>query len=464
LPVPPKVAAERERARPKRILVVGSTSHAKEVTSYSWDKFPTGLNVADFDVAILNFTTFAEDPALATAFPIERLPTRESLARLFFAERTELIAIGDPSTQIGPEPEGRGYALAGRPTVADWLPFWFRVEHEVGSNFEVKDEDWAFYFERMPAFGWFVGAEIGDRFPDPTHYFKAIGIGGADAIRPLYKALATTRFGQPIALVFQIIAARSKEPVGLVVDYGPPQVDVVRASSPVYWLPALGEGSGAEAVDLILAERFRISPEQRRPEWLGEYSLPREEEAAEEIAGLEKEQEAMAVTIAKARLRVEREAAPGALLYGKGKDELEPVVRDALRNLGAEVQKPEREGIEDGLLFHPPDAAVIEIKGHKDQIRQSDVRQVVQWAADAKLRDGRGYKPIIVGNPNCEVRPKERREPLAPNGLEYARNSSVALLTTVQVYEALRQHQRGELDEEGFWSAVFAAKGVVEFP
>jgi len=459
--VPPKVSTERERARPKRILVIGSEGHGKDVTSYSWDKFPEGLNVADFDVVILNFATFEENQPLAAAFPPERLPAQESLGRLFFAERTELIAIGDPSTQIGPEPEGHGFVLASRRSVADWLPFWFRIEHEVGSSFEVKDEDWAFYFSRLSTYEWFMGSEMGARFQDPTHYFRTIGITGADTVRPFYKALAETRFGQPIALAFQIAAGRFKEPLGLVVNYGDQEVELVRSSSFVYWLPALREMSGAEAVDLILAERFRISTEQRRPEWLDGYELPLEEEVADEIAALEIESEALAAHIAKARLRAEQAAAPRALLYEKGKKELEPVARDALRELGAEVQEPEREGIEDGQLLRPPDAAVIEIKGRKDQIRLGDVRQVVQWAADAKRRDGVTYKPIIIGNPHCGTPPPQRGEPLAPNALEYARNADVALLTTVQIYEALRRHQEGHFDEAGFWSAVFAAKGVV---
>jgi hypothetical protein len=464
IPVPPKVAAERERTRSKRILVIGSEGHGKDVTCYSWDKFPEGFNVADFDVVILNFATFEEDQALATAFPPERLPSRESLGRLFFAERTELIAIGDPSRQIGPEPEGRGFAFAGRPSVADWLPFWFRVEHEVGSSFEVKDEEWAFYFSKLSTYEWFMGGEMGAGFQDPTHYLRAVGIVDADALRPFYKTLAETRFGRPIALAFQVAAARFKEPLGLVVDYGEQEVELVRSSSSIYWLPALSEPSGAEAVDLILAERFRISTQQRLPEWLDEYVLPIEAEIADEIAGLEAEREALAAHIAKARLRAEHAAAPRALLYEKGKKALEPVVRDALRELGAVVQEPEREGIEDGQLLRPPDAAVIEIKGRKDQIRLSDVRQVVQWAADAKLRDGVTYKPIIVGNPHCETSPSQRSEPLAPNALEYARNGEVALLTTIQVHEALRRLQQSDFDEAGFWTAVFAAKGVVEWP
>lgn len=56
-------------------------------------------------------------------------------------------------------------------------------------------------------------------------------------------------------------------------------------------------------------------------------------------------------------------------------------------------------------LSHSQGNAVLEIKGRKDQIRQADVRQVVQWASDAKLAAGVEHKPLLIGNPHCETAP-----------------------------------------------------------
>lgn len=459
----PKARVEQERPPKKRVLVVGSDGHGRDVTSYRWNKFPEAFNVADFDVVILNFATFEEDPDLASGFPPERLPDRNSLGRLFFAEGSELIAIGNPSTEIGPEPEGRGYIL-GRRSVNDWLPFWFAIEDASGTAFDVNDDEWAFYFSRLSRYEWFMSGETGTRHQDPTHYFRAIGIQGADGMIPKFKAIAETRFEKPIAISFRLFAARHKEQPGLALTYSNPELEPVRLSSPVHWLPSLPDIGAAEAVDLILAERYRISSEQRRPNWVEDCSLPAEDEVAGETARLEEEREALARRIADASLRAEQAGAPRALLYEKGKNELEPPVRDALRDLGAKVKEPEREGIEDGLLSHAAGGAVLEIKGRKGPIKQDDVRQVVQWAADAKGRDGVDYKPLIVGNAHCETPPSERGEPLAPNAKSYAENSGVALLTTVQVFEALRRKQRGEFDEAAFWRAVFDAKGEIMLP
>lgn len=152
------------------------------------------------------------------------------------------------------------------------------------------------------------------------------------------------------------------------------------------------------------------------------------------------------------------------LLYEKGKDALEPVVRDVLRSLGARVEELAVEGIEDGLVFYGELAAVLEVKGRRHQVKQDDVRQVSQSAADAKLRDGREYKPLIVANAYAETHPDERGDPIAPNAKTFAVNGGVAILTTVQLYDALRRSQAGGFDVESFWRSVFNAEGLAELP
>jgi hypothetical protein len=57
-PVTPNVTRELEQARPKRYLVLGSDGHGRGVRSHRWDKLPNDLNVADYDVVVLNFAAF----------------------------------------------------------------------------------------------------------------------------------------------------------------------------------------------------------------------------------------------------------------------------------------------------------------------------------------------------------------------------------------------------------------------
>lgn len=181
-----------------------------------------------------------------------------------------------------------------------------------------------------------------------------------------------------------------------------------------------------------------------------------------EIAALEQERRALEGRISEARIRAVDAERPRQLLYEKGKHVLEPVVRETLRVLGGRVEDPKIEGIEDGTLYRAEGQAVLEIKGRTGPIKQDDVRQIVQWATDAKLRDGLEYKPIIVGNPSCDKPLGQRSEILAPNGATYARNGGVAVVTTAQLFEAICQQQSGTFDEARFWQTIFQTTGVAE--
>ena len=148
--VPSKVARELEAARPKRFLVLGSDGHGhgRGVTAYAWDKLPNGLNVADYDVVVINFAAF-EDKVLAEGFPTERLPSRETLARLIFAPNSTIVAIGDPSTLIGapPDPEGPVGFYDSRWRADYWLPCILLVEEDRGTSYRVVAEEWQPYFD-----------------------------------------------------------------------------------------------------------------------------------------------------------------------------------------------------------------------------------------------------------------------------------------------------------------------------
>lgn len=451
----PKAFTESESIRPMRYLVLGSDGHGRRVEAYRWDRLPADLNVADYDVVILNFAAF-EDEALAEGFPVERLPSDNSMARLLFAPKSEIIAIGDPRTEIGPRPTTTREMLLGRRKRADyWLPCWLGVEDDKGSSYEVTADEWQPFYEAVSRWPWIATGEYGENGTSPAAYLAPV-MSKANDLRVALNPLALTRFQKPIGLEIQVTAYVTDHTAGV---HHP-----VAHASPVFWLPAPDKLSPPEAIDLILRERYGLASETRLPEWAAGYSLPTEAPVKDEIVRLEDERERLGALAAEARNRAAQAARPRLLLYEKGKDTLEPVVRAALRELGARVEDPQAEGVEDGTLIRTGQAAILEIKGRKGPLKQDDVRQVVQWASDAKLRDGIQYKPLIVGNAYCETPPDERGEALAPNAATYARNGDVAVVTTVQLFEALRQKQLGVLDEDDFWSVIFESKGSADLP
>lgn len=436
----------------QRILVLGSNGHGRAVQAHAWDDLPKGLNVADYDVVILNFASL-DSQALAESVPVDRLPDPASFARLLFSPGGEVVAIGDPRTSIGPPLKEGEHPFQDRRRRADyWLPFNLEVEENHGESFSVGSDEWRSFFDRLTAWRWILSGDS-EGMGEATQYLAPVH-RQANVLAFRFDVIAETRFRKPIATKILL--------EGLSASQGG-QYPLIH-SGPAYWLPASDQVSAHEAVDLLLRERYGIAQEEREPVWVNDYTLPSEIPISNEIEALRSSLSDLESQLADAIDRAADAARPKRLLFEKGKEALEPIVRDALRKMGARVEDPEVAGIEDGRLFRDGRAAVVEIKGRDGVIKQNDVRQVVQWASDAQLQDGISYKPLIVGNPYCATRLEERKEPLTGNAKSYAENGGVALLTTVQLYEALRKKQLGELDEDAFWDAVFDANGLVDLP
>jgi hypothetical protein len=443
----------------RRILVLGSRGHSRQVRAYAWDGLPEQLNVADFDVVILNLAAFADDPELAAGMPRDRLPARDAFTRLIFSSGSEVIAVGDPRTLIGPP------APAGSPSWHDpraradyFLPGYLDVEDSSGEAFSVETTEWREYFDQLSRYSWIV-TKFDGAYGEPEAYLRA----AVDAHRLQYHAapVAQTRFGKAIALRVRFIAERATatDRYGGLTNFAP-----VAASGDVVWLPQPDRCSSAEGIDLLLRERYGIKHELRAPDWAADYVLPNEAPIGREIATIKSDIRRAEDQLAEAEGRLAAARRPRVLLYEKGKEALEPVVREALRELGARVEDPQQDGIEDGLLFYNDDAGVLEIKGRRNQVKQDDVRQVSQWASDARLRDGQVYKPVIVANALAETPVHERADPVAPNAAQFAVNGDVAIVTTAHIFEALRQLQAGEFEAHKFWSEVFSARGLADLP
>lgn len=465
LKLTPKKEKQIEPERPKRFLVLGSVGHGKFVDCYAWDDLPKGLNVADYDVVILNFTSFEEDPVLAEGIQTDLLPSEDDFARLLFVPGGEIIAIGRPDCEIGPKLDPDGHPFSQRARVDYWLPCWLGIEEKSGESIDLMNPEWQEYFEDVPRWNWFFTG-VQQKFPDPTNYLRPVA-PDANWISYVSSPIAQTRFKKSIAFSLRFRAEN-------IYRYNPPEgpgsldglfegSETISEGSPLFWLPTPEKVTGVEAIDKLLQSRFSLEAEARVPEWVSGYSLPAEQPIREEIDSLEQESVELAERLAEAQRRSVAAAVPRKLLYEQGTP-LEAVVFRALREIGANVIDPPTKGIEDGLMECSAGKAILEIKGRRGAIKLADVRQIAQWASDAQLREGVERKPVIVGNPYRNTPVNQRQEVLASNARQSAINGGVAVLTTVQLFEAVVRSQNGELDVDEFWQIVLGSDGPVSWP
>jgi nucleotide-binding universal stress UspA family protein len=441
----------------RKILILGADGFPSDVISYAWDRLPADLNVADFDVVLMNMMAFEDDEDLRAGIQLDRLPSTDQFARLILSQ-SELIAIGSLTTTLGDSSKRKERILGGVPAfsinerpVTWWCPVDLAT---VRSNGDVRDVhySWSEYLDLVKRYTWhFDHLESG--LYKPTYSLQAAH-PEADQLYMEPQALASTRFKKAVAVELRFNGVRTK---GI---YEPTRV--AYGGSAVL-LPRPTECSVEEAIDLMLQTRYEIAQADRVPDWIDDFQLPNEAEPREKMTEQEERITQALRVLEDAKERAEDEGRFRKLLYETGEDVLEPVVRDALRELGASVVDPVVKGREDGRLEWPPEKrGMLEIKGRKGALRVSDVRELDHWVRDALVEWP--SKGILIACLGKEDRPGQRANLFPPNCVTLAERTGIALLTTTQLYEALRRHQLSELDVEAFFEQLFSTSGICDFP
>lgn len=348
-----------------------------------------------------------------------------------------------------------------------WLPVIPQITIDSGEVLREINPEFAYYFQYVKRWNFHTNYRLQDR--GLQQYFEVVH--SQASIRPCVEinAIAQTRFHQSVAfeLQFQLIynevwmqdrLGRSSKLVreGETEDAGR-----------VIWLPTPTEIPDYEAINLILSKRYGLNLEQTPPTWVKPYKLPLQLPIEDEITQYEQEIQDLARKLTIAEQKVQNEARFQKLLYEQGEDALEPVVRDALRELGAQVHDPQERGREDGRLVDPSGRkGIVEIKGRTGSLKLGDIRQLDQWMRDAVLIENWDSKGILIANLYCGVPPEQRgKSELFPtNCILAAQRSKQCLMTTTQLFYALCSYQRGELNLEAFWNKIFNTNGVCTLP
>lgn len=166
---------------------------------------------------------------------------------------------------------------------------------------------------------------------------------------------------------------------------------------------------------------------------------------------------------------LEERSAYRKLLYEKGKTQLEPIVLRALDDLGfgtspSEVIKGTNYEI-DGRTTIGSTPGIVETKGSKNQIAQSEfsplVTKVLADAEDTKTFS----KAIFVGNGLCETEPGSRLgdKVFSSHVMAGAKLNSVALINAVELYWLCCALLRGDnVDKAAVREAILTSNGYVD--
>ena len=443
--------------RPRRVLVIGSRPRSRFADAYEWDQLPRDLNVADYDIVIMDLVPL-EDQALRRRVDIDRIPPPAQFARLAFSD-AELVFIGRPHLQVGDNP----YVELPGP----YLPAFPTVVFESGQLINVAMEETKPYFDMVDSYSFHAAEPFLRYSSDSSKAFIAAANPAAEAIESVLVPLAKTRFGAAVGFTLAFILIRHAEGGEYIQGrhFAPGEAIGIGSAPSILWLPAVTKASPSEAVDRLLASRYGVAAQAPEPEWVKGTLLPAEIPIRAEIASLTEQRSELSAQIDRASAELATERQFLQLLYEQGEEVLEPVVRETLRRLGADVEDPTLKGHEDGRLIDPRERpGMLEIKGRTGTLRLSDVRELDQWVRDVFLEGGQSSKGILIFNGFCNLNPADRPDPFPPNCIQAAERSGIVLLTTRQVLEALANLQAGKLNVDEYWDAVFESNGISQLP
>ncbi len=416
---------------------------------FEWSKLKKSINLRDFDTVILDLVDLDQSSVdwktFTTIFNIE-------VAETILRPGGRVIILGDPRFNM----------VYADKSYTSFL-FWTGAEYkwyDIGGD-TVEPEKWieGSYFETYVSKirRWNYALESfskHDLLDKNTFYYRGI-LDGKVKLELERDKFATNRHSASLAFqIFWTLKLNSRDDKE-VMRYGP-----------IIFLPELSSVSHPDTLEMILRDVCRVNIATLEPDWAAEVIAPGQEplDAAisdinAKVAGLNQSLEQKTHQRSDLR-RITR------LLYDGGTS-LEVVVRDAFRDLGADVEDPvDGDNNEDGWLEFGEDEdtklrGVLEVKSTaKPGIDNEGLRQLAEWKTRGIENRGKKYKGIMVASTMINEAPHERTNPFGDKFIESATLHEVAVITTTNLYKIYCLNKEGKLDVQAFWNDLFSTVGI----
>lgn len=234
-------------------------------------------------------------------------------------------------------------------------------------------------------------------------------------------------------------------------------------------LPSTYYSDKGRMVEKCIEKLLQVDEITPTPNWVKDILVPREQEIINciigvdgQISSLEKEREA--------KLSEKRELERWKyLLYEKGKHHLEPVVRDALKLIGCDVE-PQPDKDSNGLVVSDHGTALIEVVGSKGTVKIEKLGELTTNMGNFISEKKKPVKGILIGNPFCEQAldnrpPKQSQKPLfAKQLLESAQKQGITVLLSADLYQVVTSILSGKFgaeEKQSIRQRIFEGSGLV---
>ena len=444
----------------RRIAILGASGFDTRIEGLTVRCFPWSYkgetsSVADFDTAIVYLADAApQDGFIALGLPKEldgkTISSLLSSANRLLMAGGEVVVIGRPDISYwGPGLFGhQGWCSM------EWVGMRLEWDSNAGDRVELGDTlaEFSPYLSRLTRYQYSLTRVAGAEVYPPDGRQNAYGewprpVGTMEIVT---QALLRTRHGGLVA---------SSHLVSSPLD--PPH----KRPGRVVLLPPI-PGESSESIQFLLREVYGVPVASPEAPWLSEIVAPGEAEInahVKEVRVQIAELESRVRDLEEQRAAVRRPLR--VLSYGDLA--LEEEVREALRQLGAEVEDPVEPNKEDGWIsVRLPDQrlqGVLEIKSTQRAVFGEDgLKQLLEWRNRGLSLRGIEYKGIFVGNSAFGRPPSDRPDPFGANFRKMATMHDLVALTTATLLAELTRVVDEGVPHENFWRTLFATRGVYE--
>lgn len=206
-----------------------------------------------------------------------------------------------------------------------------------------------------------------------------------------------------------------------------------------------------------------------QPKWIETILVPGEDKLLSNIASSSKEIDTLInhkQTLIKQETEIEKWK---WLLYTKGKQQLEPIVRNAFSLLGFTVElQPDKDS--DGAIISEYGTSLLEIVGSKESVKIEKIGQLIRNIGNFITAGKGNAKGILVGNPFCEEPvgnrpPKDSQKQLfVKEIIDTAEQQNISVLYSPDLFEIVSlilENKIGESEKKALREKIFSEKGLI---
>ncbi|MHA1790632.1 MAG: hypothetical protein ACTSXT_15565 [Candidatus Helarchaeota archaeon] len=458
--------------RQRKIMLIGATGYNQsddeiKIDCFEWRKIQKIKNIKDYDVLILDLLK------LDTEEIRKRIKWKHFTSILNFEITRDIIlnngmviVIGDPRfTIIDETVRGGGGSqqiiASNIVNFLDWSGLVFFWDNRPGTTIIIKCDyehkefqeylkylkDWKYSLSTVE-----ISKEIKEAFNN-IEYNKENNL----EISIKKNKLCQNRYNNSLAFELRYQMLKN------IPTYYGVRKELTYNYGPIIFLPKITLNED-ETLLLVLEDICGIEMELPEPKWLEEYPAPGQAEIDNKIKEIESKSEKLSNQLEEEQLKRKNVRRCLKLLY-ETKHPLEPVVREMLEVLGAQVEKPKKNNKEDGWIKIIIDGktylGVLEIKSTKsEQFGEEGIKQLLDWRNRGIQLRKKKYKGIFIGNNAINIPPDKRINAFSDNWVKSAELSEICALKSEELYRIYLINSQNKINLNLFWKELFNTNGI----